>query len=181
MGTDKGMLMQQSNTWAQTMLDKLSKLNIPVMLSVNDQQQQEYCRIFKPDSLIVDNATLSVKGPLLGALSAHMLYPAQNLFLLACDMQLMEPSVLTTLYEQYLQTDDYDAFVFTNDNEPEPLCGIYCAKGLVAILNMYKEGSLIKYSMKFMLEHLHVCYIPASEDQKKCFKNFNAHADLNGL
>jgi len=35
--------------------------------------------------------------------------------------------------------------------------------------------------MKFMLEHLSAFHIPITENNKKYFRNFNAHAELNGL
>ncbi|HEX5025927.1 MAG TPA: hypothetical protein VFV68_11685, partial [Agriterribacter sp.] len=73
------------------------------------------------------------------------------------------------------------AYLFSNDIEPEPLCGIYTSQGLAAILGMLRDGRLTKHSMKFMLDHLDVCSIAVLDEQKKCFRNFNAHAELNGL
>ncbi|HKZ66714.1 MAG TPA: hypothetical protein VJ111_10180, partial [Chitinophagaceae bacterium] len=84
-------------------------------------------------------------------------------------------------YIQYQQEPSYQAYVFTNEGEPEPLCGIYKTKGLSLVLNMLVSGQLIKHSMKFMLDHLDVLTVPATDDQKKFFRNFNAHAELNGL
>ena len=180
MGSDKGLLPADVSTWAQAAINKLSALEIPVSLSVNELQYNNYAAAFSETAIITDNDSLVLHGPLLGVLSAHLQHPLQNLFILACDMPLMETSVLRNLYNHYLQTDAYDAFVFTNEEEPEPLCGIYCAKGLAAILDMYKTHALTRHSMKFMLEHLNTCYIAIREEQKKYFKNFNAHADLNG-
>jgi molybdenum cofactor guanylyltransferase len=44
---------------------------------------------------------------------------------------------------------------------------------------MLNKGQLVKYSMKFMLEHLTVTKIPLREDEKKHFRNFNTPAKLN--
>ena len=180
MGSDKGLLPADDSTWAQAAIDKLTALEIPVSLSVNELQYNNYATAFAGTAIGTDNELLLLHGPLLGVLSAHLQYPLQDLFILACDMPLMETSVLRELYNEYLQTDAYNAFVFTNDDEPEPLCGIYCAKGLAAILDMYKTNTLTRHSMKFMLEHLNTCYVAITAEQKKYFKNFNAHADLNG-
>ena len=50
------------------------------------------------------------------------------------------------------------------------------------ILFIYiKSDQLPKHSMKYMLEHISTQLIPIPEDQKKYFRNFNAHAELNGL
>ena len=181
MGSDKGLLKLEAKTWAQTAIDKISILNIPVKISVNPQQLNEYAEVFPANDLIVDNASLQLHGPLLGVLSSHLQYPHEDLFAFACDMPLMEPSLLKELYTEYQQKNNSDAYVFINEGGPEPLCGIYTAKGLSMILGMLQRGELTRFSMKFMLDHLNTYTINIKEEQKKCFRNFNAHAELNGL
>ena len=181
MGSDKGLLKLEANTWAQTAIDKMSVLNIPVKISVNSKQYPDYSAVFHATDLITDDTSLQLRGPLLGVLSSHLQYPTEDLFILACDMPLMEPSLLNKLYKQYQQEPSAHAYVFSNDGEPEPLCGIYTAKGLSIILTMLRDGQLIKHSMKFMLDHITVKTIAVAEEQKKYFRNFNAHAELNGL
>jgi molybdopterin-guanine dinucleotide biosynthesis protein A len=181
MGSDKGLLKLEANTWAQTAIDKMTTLNIPVKISVNSKQYNDYAAVFPSTDLVTDDATLSLKGPLLGVLSSHLKFPDEDLFILACDMPLMEPSLLNKLYTQYQQEPSFNAYVFTNEGEPEPLCGIYKSKGLSLILDILISGRLFKHSMKFMLDHLNVKTIPATDEQKKFFRNFNAHAELNGL
>lgn len=181
MGSDKGLLKLEANTWAQTAIDKMADLDIPVKISVNNKQYPGYAAVFGETNLITDDTTLQLRGPLLGVLSCHLKYPSEDLFVLACDMPLMEQSLLNKLYIQYQQEPSYQAYVFTNEGEPEPLCGIYKTKGLSLVLNMLVSGQLIKHSMKFMLDHLDVLTVPATDDQKKFFRNFNAHAELNGL
>ena len=181
MGSDKGLLKLEANTWAQTAIDKMSALNIPIKISVNSQQYPDYKLVFASADLITDNPTLSLKGPLLGVLSSHLQFPQEDLFILACDMPLMESSLLHTLYTSYQQEPSFNAYVFTNEGEPEPLCGIYKASGLSTILEMLVSGRLSKHSMKFVLDHLATMRIPVADEQKKFFRNFNAHAELNGL
>jgi molybdopterin-guanine dinucleotide biosynthesis protein A len=181
MGSDKGLLKLQANTWAQTAVDKLLELQMPVMISVNEDQYTEYETIFSTRQLIVDNELLQLKGPLCGVLSAHLQLPDEDIVVLACDMPLLETSLIKELLLQYRQHDEIDAFTYTNDGEPEPLCGIYKSRGLAHILSMYHSGQLVKHSMKFMLEHVstHTLTLPA--EKKSSFRNFNAHAELNGL
>jgi molybdenum cofactor guanylyltransferase len=181
MGSDKGLLKLEANTWAQTAIDKMTALNIPVKISVNSKQYNDYAAVFPSTDLVTDDASLSLKGPLLGVLSSHLKFPDEDLFILACDMPLMEPSLLNKLYAQYQREPSFNAYVFTNEGEPEPLCGIYKSKGLSLILDILISGKLFKHSMKFMLDHLNVKTIPATDEQKKFFRNFNAHAELNGL
>ena len=181
MGTDKGLLKLHANTWAQTAIDKLSELQLPIIISVNKSQLEEYCTIFLPEQLVTDNYSLDIRGPLSGVLSVHIQYPTEDLVLLACDMPLMETVLLKELVKAYHEHPANDAFVFTNDGEPEPLCGIYKASGLALILQLYQNKQIPKFSMKYMLEQVSAFTIPVGDDKKKCFRNFNAHAELNGL
>lgn len=181
MGQDKGLMSTSTSTWTQAAIDKLATLKIPVKISVNKDQFDEYAKLFPVADLVSDNTTLSLKGPLLGVLSSHLQFPDEDLFVLACDLPLMQTSLLQELYSLYQQDSGNTAFVFTTDGEPEPLCGIYKARGLSFILSLLQSGQLLKYSMKFSLDHLQVKSIVAPDEQKKYFKNVNAHADLNGL
>jgi molybdenum cofactor guanylyltransferase len=181
MGSDKGLLVHEAKTWAQTAFDKLSSLNIPIKFSVNDMQQSEYAKVFASEKLIADDTSLLIKGPLLGVLSAHLQNPDDDLFLLACDLPLMEPNLIKELFALHQQSNKYEAYIFTNNKEPEPLCGIYTAKALKKITVLQKENKLQKHSMKFILSKLIVCEIALHESQKIFFRNFNAHADMNGL
>jgi molybdopterin-guanine dinucleotide biosynthesis protein A len=181
MGSDKGLLIHEAKTWAQTAVEKLSALQIPIQLSVNAQQQNEYVKVFDAASLIVDDTALDIRGPLLGVLSAHLQNPGEDLFLLACDLPLMESNLLKELFALSKRDNTYDVYIFTNDSEPEPLCGIYTANGLQKIIALLKENKLTRHSMKFVLSQLKVSEIALEENQKIFFRNFNAHADINGL
>jgi molybdopterin-guanine dinucleotide biosynthesis protein A len=181
MGNDKGLLKLEAKTWAQTAIDKISVLKIPVKISVNKEQYSAYAEAFSAGQLIVDEPLIPFRGPLQGLLSCHLDFPEEDLFILACDMPLMEPAMLQTLYQSCQENPLADAHVFMNDGEPEPLCGIYTARGLDIIQEMQKKGTLIKHSMKFMLDNLKVNTIELDEDEKKYFRNFNAHSELNGL
>lgn len=179
MGTDKGMLRLQSITWAEAAANKIKALGLSVSVSVNNNQFTGYNTLFPPEQLIKD-ASLQLKGPLLGVLSAHLQYNTEDLLVLACDMLLMETGILEELIRHY-QKGSAEAYVFTNNGQPEPLCGIYTARGLARIMERYHRQQLERHSMKFMLEHIDTFYQPLAEEQKKYFRNFNAHAELNGL
>ena len=179
MGTDKALLNTTGITWAQSAANKLAPLLLQVSLSVNEGQYNFYATAFRETAIIKDNSTLQVYGPLSGLLSVHLQHPLEDIFVLACDMPLMESFVLAELYNLYHTNKNADAYIFTNDNEPEPLCGIYCANGLATILKMHQQNKLPKHSIKFILSQLNVQYVPIKENQKKYFTNFNSPADLN--
>ena len=181
MGTDKGLLKFHANTWAEAAVNKLKALSIDIKISVNTKQFAGYSNVFPVEILIADNDSLKLKGPLCGILSVHIQHPSQDLFVLACDMPLIETGILEELLMYYRLYPDAEAFVFANDSEPEPLCGIYKAKGLTHIHHLYKTGHLTNHSMKNVLESISTFLIPLSPDKKKFFSNINTHAELNDL
>lgn len=181
MGSDKGLLKLTDKTWVQTVIEKIKKFKLPLVISVNRNQHKKYSSLFLPDILVVDDDYLHMKGPLCGILSVHIKFPEEDLLILACDMPLMETELLQGLLSLYNQHASYDAFIYANDREPEPLCGIYKAKGLASIYRLYKSNQLPKHSMKYMLEHIatHTTALPV--DKKKSFRNFNTHTEANEL
>ena len=181
MGSDKGLLKLHANTWAQTAIDKLNNFQLSVVISVNKNQYEGYSSIFSTGLLVADNDSLQMKGPLCGVLSVHLKYPAEDILILACDMPLMEIDLIKELLVQYKEQPNCDAIIYTHDGEPEPLLGIYKAKGLAAVYELYETNQLPRHSMKYMLEHVPTYTIPLPDEKKKCFRNFNAHAELNGL
>ena len=181
MGSDKGLLKLHASTWAQTAIDKLNSFQLPVVISVTKKQYEGYSSVFSPQLLVTDNESLQMNGPLSGVLSVHLTYPQEDLLVLACDMPLMETDLIKELLARYKIQPTTEAFVYTNDGEPEPLLGIYKATGLTHIHHLYKATQLPKHSMKYMLEHISTSSAPLPDDKKKCFRNFNAHAELNGL
>jgi molybdopterin-guanine dinucleotide biosynthesis protein A len=172
MGRDKGLIAAQTTNWAGLALEKMSSLNIPVVLSVNNRQKTSYQAIFSSEILIPDNPGLPLKGPLAGILSIHLQYPTEDLFVLACDLPYMEPALLNDLY--ITQNGRSQVYLYENDSEPEPLCGIYTADGLNTILLLLQSGGLAKHSMKYALEQLLVDLRPIPENKKDAFTNVNS-------
>src|SRR5215208_1603271 len=112
MGKDKGLLKLYAKTWAQIAIDKLAQLDMPVVLSVNELQYEEYPSTFSIEQLIKDDNSLQLHGPLAGMLSVHRQFPVEDLFALACDMPLMEPGLLQELLDRYHEHTEYDAYIF---------------------------------------------------------------------
>ncbi len=181
MGTDKGLLSHQDKLWAQVACDKLNLLDLPVKFSVNPSQQETYAGYFGKEQLIVDDPSLDIRGPLLGVLSAHLSNPEEDLFLLACDMLMMEARLLEKLIHSFKTDHSFDAYIFIKDKQQEPLCGIYKAAGLKNIMHLLQTSGLPKHSMKYILSNLHVCEIMVDDADYRYFGNFNSHAEINGL
>jgi len=181
MGTDKGLLNHHDKLWAQVAYDKLSSLDLLVKFSINLSQQKTYTDYFEKEKLITDHPSLDIRGPLLGVLSAHLSHPTEDLFLLACDMLLMETRLLQGVLHSFKTDDTFDAYIFTKNDQQEPLCGIYKSQALKKKLFMLERSALVNHSMKYVLGNLRVCEIMVDEADYCYFGNFNSHAEINGL
>jgi molybdopterin-guanine dinucleotide biosynthesis protein A len=173
MGKDKGLIPVMDKNWATIAAEKLGALNIPVRVSINPIQKDSYVSFFAEELLLLDDESSGIRGPLLGLLSCHVRYPAEDLFILACDLPLMEAKVLRRLYLTTRESPDYEAYVFTKDGEAEPLCAIYTSTGLKRVFK--ESNTLSKHSMKFVLSLLKVFKLEVAGDEQRSFQNFNTH------
>ena len=181
MGSDKGLLMVNDKTWTQKAIDTLGNFQIPIVISVNKNQYQDYSSIFPTNTLIPDDPSLQLHGPLCGLLSVYLKYPKEDFLILACDMPLIDSGLIRQLLTKYITDNTTDAFIYTNNGEPEPMPGIYRSKGLSYVHQLYCTNQLPRHSMKYMLEHISTSFSSLASDKKDCFRNFNTHAELNGL
>lgn len=179
MGSDKGLLTTSGITWTETAFHKLSAVVSPIAISVNSEQFPLYTKYFTKNLLIIDNDQLKIGGPLCGLLSAHIQMPGEDILLLACDLLFMETAVFDALLLQQQKMPEKEAFVFTQEEEAEPLCGIYRASGLKRIFSAYQSGNLGKPSMKHILETLNTSLTALPEEWKLCFRNINTRHDLS--
>lgn len=180
MGSDKALLQINNQTLVERSIQLFSQLCLAVGLSVNMQQYQSYRHLSSLD-VIADNETINVKGPLLGLLSVHEIYPNENLFVLACDLANMNIKVLNELCDNYHKQPGKDVHVFMNNDEYEPLCGIYTSAGLNKIKRLLEQEGLRKFSMKHVIETLNAATYPLPDDWKDYFINVNTKEDLYNL
>jgi molybdenum cofactor guanylyltransferase len=178
MGRDKGLIKREGVSWADIAMEKLTGLGIPAKLSVNANQFPAYADVFGVESLIVDNVSIKVSGPLLGLMSVNDMYPGEDLFLIACDMPDLQVSLLSNLQSRYQQFPGSDAYVYTNKEMIEPLCGIYCTGAVRRIHKMYNEGALPGFSMRNVLGALKTDLIAIMPEQEFQFNNMNTPADI---
>src|SRR6187431_2323757 len=115
MGSDKGMLVLNDKTWTQKAIDTLNNFQIPIVISVNKNQYRDYSTIFPTDTLIPDDPSLQLHGPLCGLLSVHLKYPVEDLLILACDMPLIDTELIQQLLTKYSTATTDDAFIYTNE------------------------------------------------------------------
>lgn len=173
MGSDKGLLRQAEQTWAEIAAAKLSSVQMDVVISVNKEQFEDYSRIFPADRLIVDDENISVKGPLLGLLTVHQKVPADDLCVLACDMVNVNEQMLRRLVDACSE-GLYDAYVFKTKESSQPLCAVYSSTALKDIYRRYRQNALKKFSMMYVLDCIKVRYIPVEASFEDLFNNYNS-------
>lgn len=181
MGADKGLLIHQNKRWSKLAGEKLGSLNLQVKFSINVTQIVKYSAYYDEMQLIKDQASFNVSGPLSGVLSAHAENPDDDLFLMACDLLMMEVGVLERLVAARREEESFDVYLFSKDNQQEPLCGIYTAAGLKKIKLMLERGELMRHSMKFVLSKLRVYESILESDKFHCFGNFNSPLEINKI
>jgi molybdenum cofactor guanylyltransferase len=179
MGEDKGLLVKDGSKWVNSCSAKLEQLGIPVIVSINSSQLDAYKAVFNPENLVIDK--IPVKGPLGGVLSVHDKYPDCDLVVLACDLQDVTFAAIRDLVNEYRErAGEHDFFVYNQNQEPEPLLGVYTAEGLKKIFSLFLSGELHKFSMKYMLDVGNTYSIDLGQEKWGQFKNYNFRADLKG-
>lgn len=168
MGSDKGLLSINGKTWSEHTAEKLRNLNIPVILSINEQQQEPYSQLYSPGQLVVDS--IDIRGPLKGLLSVHEQHPSKDILLMACDLVDMDQNTLLNLVSHYEQSNGFDFYVYHQDFA-EPFCAIYTAKGLAPVLERARMHTLLKFSFQSLLNEGNTFRIPTSN--KSSFRNYN--------
>jgi molybdopterin-guanine dinucleotide biosynthesis protein A len=178
MGTDKGLIVSQESTWVKDTVDRLKHLNIPVVVSINETQQELYEKVFRSEKLILDS--IDAHGPLRGLLSVHSKYPSYDLIVMACDLPDLKQETLIYLkcvYEE--KVGEHDFLVFGNKGQLEPLVGVYSSEGLSKVFKLFIGGKLEKHSMKYVLEHSNTYVTELNPEQTKEFRNYNYKEDLS--
>jgi molybdopterin-guanine dinucleotide biosynthesis protein A len=181
MGQDKGLLQKDNTTWAGRSMEMMTGLVQSVALSVNKNQWNQYSKLFSSSILIPDNDDLGIKGPLCGILSAHILYPDADIFVLACDLPLMNTHPLKNLLTIYSSEGKYHVYLYSNNSIPEPLCGIYTSSCLSSVIKLQREGKLEKHSMKYIIELMNSFQVCLKEEEKIFFTNVNTLSALEDI
>ncbi|MCU7550780.1 molybdenum cofactor guanylyltransferase [Chitinophagaceae bacterium LB-8] len=149
MGTDKGLIQQDGKTWAQIVANKIPALGLPVVISINDRQVEDYGRIFSSDHLVVDN--VDINGPLRGLLTVHQSFPQSDILLLACDLIDMDTDTIQNLISVAKADENYEFYVYENHGLAEPFCAIYTSKGLKSVYDKALQHGLTQNSFQSVL------------------------------
>lgn len=180
MKTDKGLLSNHGRTWTSLSMDILSHYCDRVYLSIRPDQSNAYSTLFDPGHFIYDNANIPMEGPLLGIISAHLAYPDEDFWVIACDFPYMTTKLLDTLYYPYSQKSEMEAFCFMQpDGYIQPLVAIYRATGLQKIYATYQRHPIKDHSVQSIFQYLNTYHGCISTEDAPAIKNCNSPLDID--
>lgn len=169
MGTDKGLILKQGETWAQIVASKISALGLPVVISINERQVDDYGRLFSEDQLVVDH--VDINGPLRGLLTVHQRFPENDLLLLACDLIDMDTDTIQSLISVAQSSEDHEFYVYENHGLAEPFCAIYTSNGLKSVYDKALYDGLTQNSFQRIIADGHTKRVVLNNPEPFC--NYN--------
>jgi len=123
MQQDKALLHYHDRPQVQVTHELLCRLCRKVFLSLRPDQTHR--PEFTSFSILPDDPTLNVRGPLAGILSALRAHPDKGWLVLACDLPFLSGSCLAYLMNRRRPDECVTAFASRHDGLPEPLAAIY--------------------------------------------------------
>jgi molybdopterin-guanine dinucleotide biosynthesis protein A len=170
MGRDKATLKIGGRSQLERAADLLAEYLGHVHLSVRADQFDNTSR-FEHEPIIDAYDEL---GPAAGLLSAHRAYPEVAWLVLACDMPLVDGTIIRALIEQRDSRKAATAFANPRDGLPEPLCAIYEPGTLARFRRLAEEG--LETSPRTLLVQSELCELELP--RSNALDNINTPEDL---
>lgn len=179
MGEDKGSKLYKGRYWA-TIIKNILSHEMEVVFSVNEFQFERYSKQYSSEELILDKYGDELNGPLKGLLSVHEKFPHETLFVLPCDLILMDQELVSKMISDY-QKNKCDALIPVIKNFVQPISAIYSADMLSDILKKAVSGVFNNESMRRVLSVYNVREYNISTSEEGCFRNFNSLDDFKEI
>lgn len=172
MGSDKGLMLSSGESWAGLIYRKLHSLTIPIVVSVNQDQEVYYQPIFGKNMLVKDS--YPIPGPMNGLLSVHDQFSEYDLFVVGCDLIDVKEDVLKHLYSLYLSDSGLSQnYSYFNEGYFESVCSIYSVKTLQKFKDDWENGKVTNFSLQNLLQKSDTCPVQIPPFFTYCFENYN--------
>lgn len=168
MGSDKGLMLKNNQTWASLMIYKLSYFCDVVYISINESQIQKYSSHFQYQNLIVDVKIDA--GPMAGLVSFSKSIPSSNVLVMPCDMTDFSTKNVEILINNAQNYTNFNCFAFMEDGFVQPFPCIINKEILTNKIETYK-------SVVQLLKSNTLLAIPINKSEN-AFKNYNSATDL---
>lgn len=172
-----GLLLKEDQYRTKIIFDKLECLGIPVVISINPSQEEEYKKVFFPDRIVINK--ININGPLKGIFSIHDQFPDHDLIIVTSDFPDLSTLLIKNLVDIFDEkAGEHDFIVYSIQNKLEPLLGVYTAEGLNKAFSLYVSNQLEKLSMKHILEVGNTFSVELGPGDWQELKNYNSKEDL---
>lgn len=161
--SQKGLGEWGESCYAESIASVLSEFVEESIFSVNELQFPEYLRKFQNSEIIIDSYKL--EEPLAGVLSAYSAFRIFNFIAISCDMVNNVRETIGVLVQEFRKEPNHEFYILKKENQIFPGCGIYTAKGIGKIYNLYNEGQNLD-STESILESLDTRLVSISTTQK---------------
>lgn len=151
-----------------------------VLVSANDTLPYQHLGV----TVIKDS--IQSRGPLSGIYSCLKHCQSEGVFVVACDMPLLDNAVIEAICNQYIkatETRQIDALVPIYKGLVQPLCAIYCHSSLKKIQRaiLADKVTMVRFLEEIDTHYMDVTGIIAEQTLEMCFSNINTPEDLQGL
>lgn len=172
MGKDKGLLKNKTGSeWALFISSILEAVCDDVYISVRSAQKDQYSKFF-PSSRLITDVKENI-GPAGGIISSTQQFPGRDLFIVSCDMILLDESVIMDIYERFAASPGHDFYGFKTNGEIQPFPGIFSRN---LLKNLPENIDNFNYSLvKFLQNKYNNC---SDEDFNIKLTSFNSVAEL---
>lgn len=172
MGEDKAAIKHHGKEQFLHLKEMLDNLSIENYVSCRSDQANFYLK--KGCNVITDS--VANLGPLGGIVSAFMQFPDNPWLVIACDIPLLDKSVLAELLQARNQYKTATCFKSPFDGLPEPLISIWEPKSYVRIMESIAQGYNCPRKVLINTESM---IIECTQPEK--LMNVNTPSDLLGL
>ncbi len=136
MGEDKAKLIYHNMPQYLHLAEMFSSLGIPAFLSCRNDQLSNYSQ---SDLNLIEDTFLNL-GPMSGILSAFRTDSKSAWLIVACDIPLLDATVIEELISNRNSNSVATAFISPRDNWPEPLISIWEPKSYSMALSFLSIG-----------------------------------------
>ncbi|TGM13956.1 molybdenum cofactor guanylyltransferase [Leptospira selangorensis] len=181
MGRDKSFLSLNSRKFF--LIESYKKLKFlckNVLVSIREEQREEYSKHIPNESLVSDSIP-NIEGPLQGIFSSFLLFQndpnIKNFLVLAVDLPYMRTKTLARLYSKKEMVGS--GVFYRTEEGVEPLCGLYSSEYLRFLFQEFEKGVLNSVSPKILVQRGNPSLLDIPEMEKSSFINLNSPEDLN--
>lgn len=134
METDKAFIQYNQLPQYEYVAQQLSPFCEEVLINGQSKYYETQFQVFEDDSKFKEN------GPIGGLLTASEKFPANSIFVVACDYPFLTQASLKVLFDTFVLSQKTVCFRNSESQFIEPLIAIYHVSDLMKLIEFYNSG-----------------------------------------